>query len=179
MTLPASISKLKPGLIAIWFFLWFVLFFGLFLEQDPLIPVQGADSDDWNRDSFWHESWGQSGVHKGIDIFARKGTAALAAVSGVVIYRDELKLGGNVMIILGPKWRSHYYAHLDSVEVRFGQWVSRGQKVGEVGNTGNAIGRPAHLHYSILSLIPDPTRYSSQTQGWKRMFYLNPDELLR
>jgi murein DD-endopeptidase MepM/ murein hydrolase activator NlpD len=57
--------------------------------------------------------------------------------------------------------------------------VSRGQKVGEVGNTGNANGKPTHLHYSIISLIPDPKRYSSQTQGWKRMFYLNPDELLR
>ena len=41
-------------------------------------------------------------------------------------------------------------------KVRFGQWVSRGQKVGEVGNTGNAIGRPTHLHYSIMSLIPYP-----------------------
>lgn len=179
MTLLALISKPKPGLLAIWVIVWFVLFFVLFLEQDILIPVQGASSDDWNRDSFWREPWGRSGVHKGIDIFARKGTAALAAVSGLVIYRDELKLGGKVVIILGPKWRLHYYAHLDSVGVRFGQWVSRGQKVGEVGNSGNAIGKPTHLHYSILSFIPDPTRYSFKTQGWKRMFYLNPDELLR
>ena len=179
MTSLASISKLKLGLLAIWFFIWFVLFFVLFLEQNILIPVQDASSDDWNRDSFWYEPWGQSGVHKGIDIFAPKGTPALASISGLVIYRDELKLGGKVIIILGPKWQLHYYAHLDNVEVRFGQWVSRGQKVGEVGNTGNAIGKPSHLHYSILSIIPEPTRYSSQTQGWKRMFYLNPDELLR
>ena len=179
MTLLASISKFKLGLLAIWLFVWFVLFFALILEQDILIPVQNASSDDWNRGSFWYEPWGASGVHKGIDIFARKGTAALAAVSGLVIYRDELEMGGNVVIILGPKWRLHYYAHLDSVEVRLGQWVSRGHKVGKVGNTGNAIGKPTHLHYSIMSLIPDPKQYSSQTQGWKRMFYLNPDELLR
>lgn len=179
MTSLASIGKNKPGLSTIGLFVWFVLFFVLFLEQDILIPVQDASSDDWNRDSFWYEPWGESGVHKGIDIFAPKGTPALAAVSGLVIYRDELEMGGKVMIILGPKWQLHYYAHLDSVGVRFGQWVSRGQKVGEVGNTGNAIGKPAHLHYSIMSLIPDPTQYSSKTQGWKRMFYLNPDELLR
>ena len=179
MTLLVSTSKPKLGLLVIWIFVWFVLFFVLFLEQDILIPVQDASSYDWNRNSFWCESWGESGVHKGIDIFAHKGTAALAAVSGLVIYRDELKRGGKVVTILGPKLQLHYYAHLDSVGVRFGQWVSRGQKVGEVGNTGNANGKPTHLHYSIMSLIPDPTRYSSQTQGWKRMFYLNPDELLR
>jgi len=175
----ASISKLKLGLLAIWLFVWFVLFFVLFLKQDILIPVQDARSDDWNRNSFWYKPWGESGVHKGIDIFAHKGTAALASVSGLVIYRDELKMGGKVIMVLGPKWRLHYYAHLDSVSVRFGQWVSRGQKVGKVGNTGNAIGKPTHLHYSIISLTPHPTRYSSQTQGWKRMFYLNPDEVLR
>jgi murein DD-endopeptidase MepM/ murein hydrolase activator NlpD len=168
-------SKLKLVLLAIWFFVFFVLF----LEQHILIPVQDASSDDWNQNSFWYEPWGESGVHKGIDIFAHKGSPALAAVSGLVIYRDELKMGGQVIIILGPKWRLHYYAHLGSVKVRFGQWVLRGQKVGEVGNTGNAIGRPTHLHYSIMSLIPYPNRYSSETQGWKRMFYLNPDEVLR
>lgn len=158
--------------------LWFVWFFVLFLEQDLFIPVQDATQNDWNRDSFWYEPWGGSKVHKGIDIFAQKGALVLAAVSGLVIYRGELEHGGKVVIMLGPTWRLHYYAHLDSVEVSSGQWVSIGTKIGHVGNTGNAFGKQPHLHYSIFSLIPHPFGYTSQTQGWKRMFYLNPDKLL-
>lgn len=38
----------------------------------PRIPVRAASRADWNPATFWHERWGRSGVHKGIDIFARK-----------------------------------------------------------------------------------------------------------
>lgn len=172
-----SISKLKLILLALYTCIWFVLFFVLFLEQEPFIPVEGASLNDWNPDSFWAEPWGISGVHKGIDIFARKGTVALSAVSGLVVYQGELELGGKVVKILGPKWHLHYYAHLDTISVSFGQWVPRGQMIGNVGKTGNA--RTPHLHYSVLRLIPNPKQYSTQTQGWKRMFYLNPDRYLR
>ena len=180
MNTPTRVEKQKSTLtVAMMFVCVLVVFFVLFLKQDPVIPVQNASSDDWNQDSFWFEPWGISGVHKGIDIFARKGTAVLAAVLGVVVYTNELELGGKVIIIIGPKWQLHYYAHLDTVAVTLGQWVQQSAKIGSIGNSGNARNKPSHLHYSILSLIPDPKRYSSQTQGWKKMFYLNPDEHLR
>jgi peptidoglycan LD-endopeptidase LytH len=51
--------------------------------------------------------------------------------------------------------------------------------MGEVGDSGNAIGKPAHLHYSILTLIPNPAEITLEQQGWKRMFYINPNRLLR
>jgi len=157
----------------------FVLDIGLFLEEGIIIPVEGASRKDWNPDSFWSERWGSSGVHKGIDIFARRGTPALAAASGVVVYRGQWRLGGNVLMIFDSKWRLHYYAHLDSVGVEIGDWVLKGGVVGAVGDTGNASGRPAHLHYSIMSLIPHPGLYAKRTEGWKLMFYLNPAEYLR
>jgi murein DD-endopeptidase MepM/ murein hydrolase activator NlpD len=171
-------SKRELGGIAILTLIFFVVDIGLFFEQGIIIPVRGAASRDWNPDAFWHPSWGMSGVHKGIDIFARRGTDALAAVSGVVVYQGELKLGGNVLVIFDSKWRLHYYAHLDSATVGMGDWVHQGSVVGKVGNTGNARGRPAHLHYSITSLIPHPGRYSDRTEGWKLMFYLNPADHL-
>lgn len=83
-------------------------------------------------------------------------------------------MGGNVVAILGPKWRIHYYAHLKQVDTHILGWASRGALVGQVGATGNAAGKPPHLHYSILSLIPNPTEVTTETQGWKRMFYVNP-----
>jgi hypothetical protein len=51
--------------------------------------------------------------------------------------------------------------------------------LGRVGTSGNAIGKPAHLHYSIISLLPLPWRMDTSAQGWKKMFFLNPHELLK
>lgn len=149
------------------------------MPQRLVYPVHGASSNDWHENSFWFEPWGESGVHKGIDIFKARGTAVVAASSGVVVYRGQLDLGGNVVIILGPKWRMHYYAHMDSITVRNGDAVIAGDKIGTVGTSGNAAGKAPHLHYVIQSLVPYPRRYRSGTQGWKRMFYLDPNEEFR
>lgn len=59
-----------------------------------------------------------------------------------------------MVVALGPKWRLHYYAHLHSVDAYLGQPLLAGSVLGTVGDTGNAKGKPAHLHYSIVSLLP-------------------------
>jgi len=151
-----------------------IIISGCLLPAQTSIPVQNASAKDWNSDSYWFFPWGDSGVHKGIDIFAKKGTPALASTTGIVLFKGQLKLGGNVIAILGPKWRMHYYAHLQTQNVHFLEWVSRGDKVGQVGDTGNAKGKPPHLHFSILSLVPSISEITLEPQGWKRMFYMNP-----
>lgn len=156
-----------------------VLVGGLLLPERLVIPVQGATVRDWNRMSFWFEPWGVSGVHKGIDIFAPKGRPVVASVSGLVVYTGELAQGGKVVAVLGPKWRIHYFAHLDTWSTSSWKWTDQGDVIGTVGTTGNAAGKPAHLHFSVISLLPLPWLGTEQTQGWKRMFYLNPDALLR
>lgn len=151
-----------------------VIVAGFLIPERFVMPVQGASPSDWNADSFWYEPWGPSGVHKGIDIFAAKGTAVLASTRGVVVYSANIKLGGNVLIILGPKWRFHYYAHLRSALANAGEAVSGGEVVGTVGDTGNAAGKEPHLHYVIVSMFPYPWRIDTGSQGWKKMFYLDP-----
>ncbi|MDR2013206.1 MAG: M23 family metallopeptidase [Rhodanobacter sp.] len=154
-----------------------ILVIGFLVPEKPLIPVEGATRTDWNPKSFWFEPWGQSGVHKGIDIFAKQGRPVISAVPGVLIYHGQLGIGGNVVAILGPKWRIHYYAHLaESVPVPL--LVAAGQQIGSVGTSGNAVGKPPHLHYAVLSIIPLPWRFSTATQGWKRIFFLDPAEVL-
>ncbi|MCI0661177.1 MAG: M23 family metallopeptidase [Acidobacteria bacterium] len=155
-----------------------ILMAGLLLPQDLIIPVQGAAPRDWNPNSWWYEPWGVSGVHKGIDIFAAKKTPVLAPTSGVVIYRGEMELGGNVLLILGPKWRVHFFGHLNKSNVGLGQFVTRGQQIGEVGDSGNAKGKAPHLHYQINTCLPYPWRLDGTTQGWKKMYILNPIDYL-
>ena len=155
-----------------------ILLAGFALPERLVVPVAGASNADWNHDTFWHAPWGRSGVHKGIDIFASHQTPVVAASSGLVVFRGSFGLGGNIAVVLGPKWRFHYYAHMERVDVRFGNWVWRGEGLGAVGTTGNAAGKPAHLHYSIFTPVPYPWRARGGAQGWLRMFFLNPHEQL-
>lgn len=148
------------------------------LPERARIPVQGASGSDWNKRSFWYEPWGSSGVHKGIDIFAPAGRPVVTPVYGAVIFRGRLGIGGNVVAVLGPKWRIHYFAHLRESNVRVLEFVARGDVVGTVGTSGNAAGKAPHLHYAILQVIPRVWKATRETQGWKRMFFVDPGEVL-
>ena len=157
-------------------FLAIILALGLLIPERGLIPVKDATLKDWNSKSFWYSPWGKSGVHKGIDVFAKHGTHVISSVSGLVLYTGNISMGGNVVAVLGPKWRIHYYAHLAAIETKTLCWTSRGEVIGTVGDSGNAADKPPHLHYSVLSLVPYPWRISTEKQGWKKMFFINPVE---
>jgi len=151
---------------------------GLLLSEKLLIPVQGATRADWNSKSFWFSPWGKSGVHKGIDIFAKEGTSVIAASPGLVVNAGFTPGGGNVVSVLGPKWRVHYYAHLKTIKVNNGEFIRQGETIGTVGTTGNAVGKAPHLHYAIITQIPYFWLFETGKYGLDRMFYLNPHEHL-
>ncbi len=152
---------------------------GFLIPENPVIPVTGATSADWNEESFWYEPWGVSGVHKGIDIFGTREQDVVASTGGIVLYSGTVSRGGNVVVVLGPRWRVHYYAHLGDVDETAGRFVTSGTRLGSVGDSGNALGKQPHLHYAIVTLIPYPWRITTDSQGWKRMFYLDPGEQLQ
>jgi len=88
--------------------------------------------------------------HRGVDIFANRGTPALAAAAGRVSRVDTTNLGGYVVWVRDDIDNSNlYYAHLDRQLVREGDRVEIGDTVGLVGNTGNARTTPPHLHFGI------------------------------
>lgn len=169
-----SVSKRKIVVLL----LFIVLVSGLCIPQRFHNPVAGADSNSYNKASFWYYPWGKSGTHKGVDIFAPKGTVVRSSTGGLVVFAGSINIGGKVVLILGPKWRLHYYAHLQSINTRTFSWTSPRTKIGTVGTTGNAQGKSPHLHYSITTLVPYVWRADSAPQGWKKMFYLNPIDYL-
>ena len=171
---PNLFSRLKKWSKRVFMAFGSLVTIGLLLPQNFVIPVQNAVKGNWDDETFWYYPWGQSIVHKGVDIFAAEGTPVLSATEGVVVSVEKTGNGGNVIYVLGPKWRLHYYAHLQSVETYFGAYVHTGAIVGKVGNTGNAATTPPHLHYSIQTLVPYLWRWDSDVMGWKKMFYLNP-----
>ncbi|MDQ3394735.1 MAG: M23 family metallopeptidase [Bacteroidota bacterium] len=105
--------------------------------------------------------------HEGIDIFAAKGTPAIAAVKGLVTRVNENRLGGKVVWVSDiERGQSLYYAHLDTQMVRVGQRVLPGDTIGLIGNTGNARTTPPHLHFGIYRFgkgASDPAPYVFQS----------------
>jgi murein DD-endopeptidase MepM/ murein hydrolase activator NlpD len=88
--------------------------------------------------------------HQGIDIFAPRGTPAVAAAEGVVRWVGTNRLGGKVVWVWDTRReQSLYYAHLDSQIARIGELVRVGDTLGLVGNTGNARTTKPHLHFGV------------------------------
>ncbi|MGZ8196703.1 MAG: M23 family metallopeptidase, partial [Methylosarcina sp.] len=79
-------NKLRTAAVVTASLIIFILIAGFIAPERIQIPVAGATKSDWNKDSFWYEPWGASGVHKGIDIFGKKGTPVISAVDGIVIF---------------------------------------------------------------------------------------------
>ena len=154
--------------------------FGFVLPEQHQMPVQGATVKDWNNKSFWYYPWGRSGVHRGIDIFAKEGTPVVASTGGFIFYSGKISMGGNVVLMLGPKWRFHYFAHLKDANNRRIGFVDAGQQIGFVGTSGNAVGKPPHLHYSIKSLYPRFWLYKPKLMyASQKIYYVDPDKFLK
>jgi murein DD-endopeptidase MepM/ murein hydrolase activator NlpD len=121
------------------------------LGAEPLLefPVTGLNTRAI-QSGFGAEREGGERAHRGVDIFAQRGTDAIAAVDGWVTRVDSTPRGGNV-VWLQPLFGELrlYYAHLDRQLVEVGQFVRRGEILGTVGNTGNAITTPPHLHFGV------------------------------
>ncbi len=89
-------------------------------------------------------------VHHGVDIFAERHTAVLAPSDSVVQYVGDGGIGGNTIWLYDAKRSMYlYFAHLETQGVVTAESVKVGQKIGTVGNSGNARTTPPHLHFGI------------------------------
>ena len=79
-------------------FLLLIVLIGLVLPQDFIIPVENATNENWDKNTFWFYPWGQSIVHKGVDIFASEGTNVHASTMGFIVSVDSTNNGGNMHV---------------------------------------------------------------------------------
>ncbi|GAB4333517.1 MAG: M23 family metallopeptidase [Calditrichia bacterium] len=85
--------------------------------------------------------------HHGIDIGAKRGTPIFATADGVVTFTGQNGGYGLFVVIDHRYGYVTKYGHLQKIYVRKGQYVKRGDKIGEVGNTG--LSTAPHLHYEV------------------------------
>ncbi len=129
---------------------------GLPRQEAPFVPVQGAGyvfpiygeagySDDYGAPR------PVTGWHHGVDLFAATGTPVLAIADGTLSRVGVNALGGNRLWLTDDAGNEFYYAHLSAYvrEAVEGARVRAGQVIGFVGNTGQAITTPPHLHFEI------------------------------
>ncbi|MDQ7860051.1 M23 family metallopeptidase [Peribacillus frigoritolerans] len=106
------------------------------------------------------QRWGK--LHKGIDI-ARPATRTITAADHGIIETAGNSGGyGNKITIDHNNGYKTVYAHLDSIDVKAGQKIEKGMKIGMMGSTGHSTG--VHLHFEIYkngSLV-NPLNYISQ-----------------
>jgi len=148
------------------------------LDGKWVLPVQGMSQASYNSNSFWAYPWGSSVTHKGVDIFAPRGTPVIAARSGLVWESGYGSKGGNFIAIASPFFEGHLYAHLTERYVDRWGWVNKGQVIGTVGDTGNAAGKPTHLHYAIGTFLLRPELPFPEHHKFWWPFFIDPVERL-
>ncbi|HET9435101.1 MAG TPA: hypothetical protein VFO37_15150, partial [Chitinophagaceae bacterium] len=65
-------------------------------------------------------------------------------------------------------------AHLDKIKTNTFSIICSETIIGTVGSTGNAMGKPSHLHYTIKTIMPYLWRIDKGIQGKRKMLNLNP-----
>ena len=109
-------------------------------------PVKnGKVSQNFGKRRFFNNE--PRSPHSGIDIKAPKKTPVYAINSGKVALVLKHYFSGNVIFINHGESLVSMYAHLNSVNVKIGQNVKKGEMIGRVGSTGRATG--PHLHFSM------------------------------
>jgi murein DD-endopeptidase MepM/ murein hydrolase activator NlpD len=99
-------------------------------------------------------------VHQGLDYAVPEGTPVAALNSGTVLLAQALFFEGNCVVLDHGQGLLTLYMHLSKIEVKEGERISSGQKIGVSGGTGLATG--PHLHVAVR---------------WQGV-YLNPATLL-
>lgn len=111
---------------------------------------------------------GRSEFHRGVDIPAPIGTKIKAPAAGVVIFVGRKGGYGKLLVIDHGNNYKTVYGHLHSFDVKVGDRVTKGDFVGEVGNTGRSTG--PHLHYEVVlnDVAVNPVKYFKSVEERKK-----------
>jgi len=99
------------------------------------------------------QSWRR---HLGVDYGAPTGTAVRTVGEGVVEFAGWQNGFGNVIHVRHSGDRTTVYAHLSRIEVKKGQRIDQGQRIGAVGATGWATGPHLHFEFRVRGVHQDP-----------------------
>jgi murein DD-endopeptidase MepM/ murein hydrolase activator NlpD len=103
-------------------------------------------------------------AHRGVDYAAPVGTPVRTVGDGVVEFAGPQNGYGNTIEIRHGSGRTTLYAHLSKIDVRRGQRVAQGQRIGAVGMTGWTTGPHLHFEFRINGQHQDPLRVAKASE---------------
>jgi murein DD-endopeptidase MepM/ murein hydrolase activator NlpD len=108
---------------------------------------------------------GRQAFHTGVDFIAAPGAEVMAAAGGVVSAAEVHPEYGKMIDIDHDNGLTTRYAHLSKMMVKLGDVVLKGQRIGDLGQTGRATG--PHLHFEVRqnSVPLNPNRFLSLTKA--------------
>ena len=109
------------------------------------IPFANPLKSAYRYTSGYGRRWGR--MHYGTDFAAPHGTPIYASADGVVVHAGWASGYGRLIKIRHEFGYETRFGHLSKIRVNVGQKVSRGERIGDMGNTGRSTG--THLHYEI------------------------------
>ena len=104
-------------------------------------------------------------AHLGVDYGAPTGTPVRSVGDGVVEFAGRQNGYGNVIEIRHGSRRSTVYAHLSRIDVRQGQRIDQGQRIGAVGATGWATGPHLHFEFHVDGQHHDPLEIAKASEA--------------
>jgi hypothetical protein len=108
-------------------------------------PVPFAPTDSFGTRRMFNGEL--ASIHRGTDFHAGSGTPVVAANDGVVIIAQGMFYEGNLVVVDHGQQFSTLYMHLSKIEVKVGDRVHKGQRLGLSGATGRVTG--PHLHFGV------------------------------
>jgi murein DD-endopeptidase MepM/ murein hydrolase activator NlpD len=103
-------------------------------------------------------------AHLGVDYAAPTGTPVRSVGDGVVDFAGWQNGYGNVVHIKHGNERSTVYAHLSRIDVRVGQRIEQGARLGAVGATGWATGPHLHFEFRVAGVYQDPQQVAKAAE---------------
>lgn len=104
-------------------------------------------------------------MHNGVDYAAPTGTPIRAVGKGVVSFAGAQRGYGNVVEITHAGGKSTLYAHMSRIDVRKGQQIDQGSRVGLVGRTGWATGPHLHFEFRVNGAHQNPLLIARQSES--------------
>jgi murein DD-endopeptidase MepM/ murein hydrolase activator NlpD len=112
----------------------------------------------------FHPLMQQWRAHLGVDYGAPSGTPVRVVGDGVVDFAGWQNGYGNVVIVNHGNAKRSLYAHLSRKDVKVGQRVQQGQRVGAVGMTGWSTGPHLHFEFRVNGQHQDPLRVAKASE---------------
>lgn len=104
-------------------------------------------------------------AHLGVDYAAPTGTPVRTVGDGVVEFAGVQGGYGNVVQVKHNNERSTLYAHLSRIDVKKGQRIEQGQRIGAVGSTGWSTGPHLHFEFRVNGQHHDPLRIAKASEA--------------